>query len=566
MKSVRPTNSLWILISAISCSLAIWSFLVPVPSTPGGHLTLGIAITLSFIGIAVAYWKRSLGRTPESNRAKFSIAIAVVATALLVAACILRLGMTQFGGFDHSALIDLGWRLYQGQTPTVDFPCPMPPIFYWGAWLAYCAFDPTWWSLVAVTAAFAAVTFVWLFFLLSVVLENALEAWLFALAVQLCTNVLASYWWYNPVTSVMGCIYLASCSALISCPRSRCVQVSFVSSLLLLCLCKPNVAGPLVLGASVVGLISTARVKFAMLSVLAAVGAALVLMLLGVTPLALWNEYIGVAARGSTLNQLFQDLSDGQKLLFTGLLFACLVPWLTIVQIGPKALADARLQLAAVGVISGLCGFLTNGEAKLVDMPLIFLGTALFLVRAASLDKENSPDLAAPLTAQRYLVALTILLMGVATAQAVVRSRVEAIGPGVFFEHELVAGHPSPEFFAGLKTGRNFQAVCTEVETALRQTKDSSVYFGPRMQWAYAAFGIEPPRHQPSWWHPGVAFSQAEEGAYIAQWDTNRFGTLMFLKGDATYMSPEFISLIQSHYRLLNDGSNITVLQRLPGL
>jgi len=53
--------------------------------------------------------------------------------ALLIAFAISQLGMVQFGGFDHSVLVDVAWRLVQGQKPHVDFPCTLPVGFIIGA-------------------------------------------------------------------------------------------------------------------------------------------------------------------------------------------------------------------------------------------------------------------------------------------------------------------------------------------------------------------------------------------------------------------------------------------------
>src|SRR5436190_24234501 len=59
--------------------------------------------------------------------------LAPIIIALLVAWAISHLGMIQFGGFDHSVLVDVGWRQVQGQRPHIDFPCTLPAGFFIGA-------------------------------------------------------------------------------------------------------------------------------------------------------------------------------------------------------------------------------------------------------------------------------------------------------------------------------------------------------------------------------------------------------------------------------------------------
>jgi hypothetical protein len=55
---------------------------------------------------------------------------APVAVALAVS--IWLLGMRQFGGYDHSAMIQASWLQFSSLVPFKDYPCTFPPLFFLG--------------------------------------------------------------------------------------------------------------------------------------------------------------------------------------------------------------------------------------------------------------------------------------------------------------------------------------------------------------------------------------------------------------------------------------------------
>ena len=71
-------------------------------------------------------WRR-LSRDNDSTAAewKWDMPVLVVSTSG-IGWIIMWCGMRQFGGFDHSALIDPAWRIVCGQRPGVDFPARCP--------------------------------------------------------------------------------------------------------------------------------------------------------------------------------------------------------------------------------------------------------------------------------------------------------------------------------------------------------------------------------------------------------------------------------------------------------
>ena len=566
---MMPGNMEWRSKATAPFVLSLFSLAVfgtAAPPQASGYLFYGIGVSLLFCLCAAWCWKHSeIGRPFGGELSAKYVWVFVWATAFLISAAIFKLGMIQFGGFDHSALIDMGWRIHLGQKPFRDFPCTMPPLFYLGASCAFDAFGVSWRSLVALTSIFSFGTVLWSFLLLDGILKDRFGAWLFSLMIQACTNVVVSYWWYNPVTTVIAVLSLLSFWRLFGNPGDRWVRVSCIGSLALLSLAKPNIAGLLIVGILAIGLFS--RIRWVVI-VIMAISAAIALVTLAaanINPADLVIGYLGIADRGATLRQLFQDISPMEKALFSGVLAALLIPWI----IHPRRLFnrwnDPRHWLALLGLTAGMYGFITNGEAKIVDVPLVFVCSVLGL--CIPLRKGNAQLHIATLTDFRwksYFSALACVLIGIACAQAVMRYRVKLIGPGAFFENRLSDRASSPPFFKGLRTGNIFSEVCSEVDAVLSQSGRSSVYFGPRMQWAYAAFGVTPPLNQPSWWHPGVSFPKGMESFYIKAWASRKFETVVLFKNDLTYLSPEFIEILSKNYTTDQSSPFLTVLHRIP--
>jgi hypothetical protein len=96
------------------------------------------------------------------------------------------------------------------------------------------------------------------------------------------------------------------------------------------------------------------------------------------------------------------------------------------------------------------------------------------------------------------------------------------------------------------------------------------VFLGPRLEFAYAAFGIPSPRRLPLYWQPGTSFARSQEPAMLKRWSKRRFPTLIFLRSyicssndkncdDFTYYSPQFLDMIHNRYWRDNRYSDIAV-------
>ena len=488
--------------------------------------------------------------------------------AALAAACaaffafIVHFGNRQFGGFDFSVLIDFGWRLASGQKPYRDFICTMPPGFFLGVKYAFQLFGVRWDAQLYAASLYACASFLWLYYLLAELLETRAAAYLTALAIECATMLLPSFWWYNNITSIAACVFFLSCFLYLHHPDRVASRLSYAGALALLGLMKPNIAGLLGLGAvALVFVASRRRAMLVVLTIMAAAGVVAALAINGVSLEGMLASYRAAAIdRGGLSTFGFHDakpLDIFRDILCVMALAAPL--WLWERRFAP-AIRRLDFRQTALGLLVLLgpavsaYGMFSNGELKDVEWPLFIASGALLLFGASPLWNP-----AANGRLRRFYVAFLCSLMAADLYMGAVRYRVEGIGYQSYFEWRDASRPIGVPFFSNLQASGRFQTVVQEVGQALQQNP-GPVFFGPRMEFAYAAFGIPSPTHLPLWWHPGTSFARADEPAILREWLNHRFATLIFLKDDSTFYSPSFLSLIAGLYTIDERYSELTVL------
>lgn len=504
-------------------------------------------------------------RLAQRWRKPFTIG-ALLAACVALSTFIISFGNHQFGAFDFSLLIDVGWRLYSGQVPYRDFVCTLPPGFYLPITFAYKLFGVQWNSILYITVIFTCTTFLWLYALLSQLLQTRTTAFFIAICAETAAMLTTSYWWYNSITSITATIFLLSSLVLLRLPERAASQISYCAALGLLGLMKPNIAGPLIVVSVVVLLLATpTRLRFALLSI---IGAGATLLLLAANQISITDMIASYRAaatdRGvSTLG--FRDLDAWDLRRAGGLLIALLIPfaaWLTQARgagrkesIGPLA-AQALILMAPV---LGTFAMFTNMELKDVDWPIIFCGGSVVIwgKRLASQGPGIAWWLPRVYAALLCAVLMSDLYMG---AQ---RFRVQNIGYRSFFEWSDADRSPGVPYLRDFTGSRRLHNTISQVEEIL-VTHSAPIFFGPRMEFCYAAFGIPSPLHLPVWWHPGTSFATVDEGVILRRWAEHRFATLVFLKDDYTYYSDRFQNLIASRYIRDDRWPDVTVFVLRP--
>ncbi len=524
-----------------------------------------------WLGVGLGFFWWSLGPEPATRYSflqnRKSLLSFVGCTCFFILNFSIWCGRKQIGGFDQSVVIDVGWRLFNGQVPYRDFVCTLPPGFYLGAFYAFKLFGVYWQSLVLLTAVCSVVTFLWSFWLLDRLLENRLFAFLAAVCAQAVANILVSYWWYNSLTSAVAVLFLLSSAVLIRTPASRSAMVSFFSAMFLLATMKPNIAGPLVMGVMLLmATVKNVRWKAFLLAGAAFLAFVAYLRLHAISLGDLLDSYRSISERALSF-RVFQGVTTQDEVLYLKFMLVFLFIPLCALE-GFKALVEgSRIHwLFVIGTLTGIYGILTNGEVKLVDSPLPLLSCALY-----SLCTPTVGTLQKNTFWIRYCGLVVILFSVVGFTEATCRTRVKAIGLRKFFDYTS-AQETVPGFFKNCEYSYGFQTTKDDVETALKALAEDTrspitnlnVYFGPRMQWAYANANLQSPRNFPIWWHPGVSFAANEETKWITRWSETQFQAVILMKNDETYLSKSFLSLMETNYpRRLPELSQLRTLKVL---
>jgi hypothetical protein len=475
-------------------------------------------------------------------------------------AFILNYGRRQFGGADFSVLIDSGWRLVQGQVPYRDFFTTLPPGFYLGIKYAFLAFGVSWQAILWAAALYACGTFLWIYHLLAEILESGPIAFFGAIVIECAAMLTVSYWWYNNVTMIAATVFFLSCLLYIKKETGLWPQVSYVASLAMLGTMKPNVAFLTAAAGVVFSFFAVSRKgRLLMLTVLA-IGANVAGMAANhVNAAGLIGSYLVAAAgRGfTTIGFQIMNGPDQVRFVICALFLASpLVVWRPqlLAALGHAKYREvARLLLLLCGPLISVFAVSTNMEWQDVDWPIfIAFGLVLFGVTWP----HNQSRWARPYFCFLLALAISGLYVGE------MRYRVRLVGDFYTPRGELVT--PDAPFFRNMQVGTVVSDGAAQTQKVLARCA-RPVFFGPRMEYGYAAFGLPSPMHLPVWWHPGTSFALKDEPAIRKTWRDQCFATLIFSKNDATNYSTEFKQELAALYQRYEAASAITVFRRQPG-
>jgi len=562
----------WFKPAAIAVGILIFlagmmSFSGGLSAAPGEKAHQDFVTGLIVLGGAVGIIAAALGwfdPAPPQAAVNTSLFYGVAAAACAgMALFICHYGMHQIGGFDHSVLVDSGWRLFNGQRAYVDFPCTLPVAFIVGAKFAFQWFGIYWRSFVVMAALFAMVSFGWSLYLLVALFGRRWPTLLWAITLQAMTFMLACYWWYNPITAVTAVLYVLSAAFWLHRPGARGAMVSYGVALLAVATMKPNVAGliwPLV---SIILFFSPRHRWNSLLISAGALAAFLIFLWINhLSFTGMLKGYLSVAQRGASLKQFLLDLSPVARRAALAAAAIVVVPLAAVIYQGRRVLFSRRPLVPLVALAGGLYGFITNGEQKLIDMPLVLFG-AILLVAELRCDSipESGLVFSLPLWWNRYLSWVCVVLAAGGIAQGMGRDRIKAIGMPLFFEYDDSKHVLDSGFFQGLHCGDVFFEVNRELFEVLRRESSSTLWFGPRIQWAYAAYGKPSPRQQPIWWHPGVAFAAADEETYFNRLVESRTEVLIFLKNDVAYYTQDKVQRLTQAYTVDQSFPMLTILR-----
>ena len=142
------------------------------------------------------------------------------------------------------------------------------------------------------------------------------------------------------------------------------------------------------------------------------------------------------------------------------------------------------------------------------------------------------------------------------------RWRVMAIGPFFDNSHKLIT-IDSPRFFRNFYLSPSGIDVIQQIGLAIQhnpQIPSKKIFFGPRMEFAYAAFNITPPKGMPIWWHPGSSYPEEKTNEIVLLFKAYQFERCIFLR-DGYSKKPDFTRLPDKIVNELNYSYNRTDYQ-----
>jgi hypothetical protein len=213
-----------------------------------------------------------------------------------------------------------------------------------------------------------------------------------------------------------------------------------------------------------------------------------------------------------------------------------------------------------LALLVALYGLATNGEFRDVDCTVLLAAGGVMTFGL----QWNGAFL------RRIYIAIVCAAIAGDLYYGAARIRVYGIGPQLFFEWQDNQQRVDNGLLKNMRVSSRMIEVEREVKLAL-DTNPGPYYFGARLDFNYAVFGLRSPDQFPAWWHPGTSFSRSKQTHLIQVWEDHRFQTLIFLKPTFhldpepvgyTYYPQEFLDAIDRGYTSDERYPEIVIYQR----
>ncbi|MGD0335662.1 MAG: hypothetical protein ABSB18_00975 [Candidatus Omnitrophota bacterium] len=451
-------------------------------------------------------------------------------------------------------IVNVAWQMHLGYRPYHDFLTSIPPLFIMGCKYAFDLWGVRWNSLTILTLIFAEITYL---SHVAILYKMRIGNWwsiFLPFTVQSLTLLLFPRWWFNQITSVIGCLFISASLLLYKKPKENFSQLVFLFIAAFLLLTKPNVMIPLVLFTFLVFIsIPGFRLLIVKLLVSAALLATLLLLSAKINPFEVFSSYISASAPASFrllkhLFYFFPFVNHSWEQIF--ILFIFFVPCLFglgiildyVFKAGKSAIPYFVLALG--GVISGFVSILTNHEIFLNGIAIILFS---FVIPILLLRPYM------PVGRDRMLVSYFLMLsLFLFTADGLIsmRRRLELKPSLVRLDYPL--------FFKGTYATPRLTRILKQVDDVIKKEgyagqSNASVFFGWNLDFAYAVYGIHPAMRMPLWWEP-----QFNTKEMILRFEKERFKTAVFFRGEYTYFPKELKDYLNKEY-VVSDYGELTV-------
>jgi hypothetical protein len=192
----------------------------------------------------------------------------------------------------------------------------------------------------------------------------------------------------------------------------------------------------------------------------------------------------------------------------------------------PVPLWREGLSIGAVALAVGAYGIETNKELKLCDLCLMCFGAAL----PVALLRGQLPG-----ALRRATVVVLCYMLLASLYSGVSRERVRAAGRFKFYQADAAEIQRQP-FFAGCSDGELFQRTLDQLTRLVGRNPGKSIFFGSRLEFAYAAYQLPSPRGLPLSWYEAKICWPEREPELIRRWRALHYDIVVFRKHDRWYM------------------------------
>lgn len=458
----------------------------------------------------------------------------------------------QFGGYDLSPLIDLAWRLKQGQVPNSDFITTFPLGFIVMAkalgqvtslsWLTYTYLN----VLISVGA-----------YLLSVLILTIARArirgaqWLLAIAFSL-PLVYTNHVWHSSYSQLLASAFLLNVYLILR--SDSIISAPLVVAMgALLSLTKQNVGLPIFF-VTVMFLALTKKPIRIRAIVLVSIGFLSGMLLsglyLGLTLPGFLYLFTGGSSRIIPSSEMIEAISQLPTTRWISLLLVGLLCLLVVASFISRPIRKQQVYLLLI-FGAGAIPFLTDWDAKVNNLPILLVCAGLYILDSGSQTNAHA-----------YLrIGLWVILAFMFIAAlygGLVRERMAAVGP--FHSSPATMVVYSRLFPTGLQTGDHLAAISHDLRR-LDNEGFQRIFFGPRMEFAYYEIGAFSPRGLPLYWFPGTSFALSDINRIEENFISSDFDTLVFF--DFTRIPEALKQHVDSNYVRDTSYESLLVLRRV---
>jgi len=471
-----------------------------------------------------------------------------------------------FDEYDMSPMIDSGWRVFSGQVPGRDFLVTFPPSVYLLTALFFWIFGVTWHAM----SLGACLVYVALFLLglrVSALVRNTqgtfVAVWTaYAYCAALTIPfIIMNVIWHSELAMnfsiyAIYATFVIAGHATLSARIKREALVHLTLAIALLLLSKANTAYPaIVLCLVVVDRSGVRRRTLAAMTLSSVALASLALASVKVTLPTMMLAYTGLAGRivpKAYFSGIFYNL-NARSGLADLLTYAVLAPALVLIckrtwQGRQKVLKNTVALLAVGSILISLLAMGTNLTFKLSDSPLAIVGITFLALRR---------DLPYIELRQRAVFAIGTLLF---TAIYLGRTKLAFQMAGGWFKEGCYQKSFDDPFFGQIKSCQVMPEALQEADQVLAAYPNAHVFFGPSLEFLYAARKLPSPLHLPNWWDPGTSYPLKKADLISKSWKSEHFDLLIFKDDEDRPQLPAGIrETLSSTYARLGDTRLIHV-------